>query len=91
MKAFATDFDLAFKAREIVLIEGEKLILSPEHDQSFNCLRQQKLMVERHVRTSVLQGKDYPNPHLPYYLGLKKYLQIKPRFQKFYFSGRLKY
>jgi hypothetical protein len=32
-------------------------------------LSQQKLMVERHVCSSVFQGKNNPDPHCLFYLG----------------------
>ena len=69
MKSFTADLNLSFEAREIVLIEGKEFTLSTEHNQAFDGLSQQKLMVERYICTSIFQGKNNPDPHCLFYLG----------------------
>jgi hypothetical protein len=71
MKAFAADLDLPFEAREIILIEGKEITLSAKHNQALNGLCQQKLMVERHICSSIFQGKNNPDPHCLLFWGKK--------------------
>ena len=60
MKPFAADFYLTLQARKVVLGEGKVLLIFTQHNQPFDGLRQQKLMMEGNIRSSVLQRKDNP-------------------------------
>ena len=71
MKSFATNLDLPFKTREIILVKRKEIALSAKHNQTFNGLSQQKLMVERHIRPSIFQGKNNPDPHCLLFWGKK--------------------
>lgn len=61
MKALAADLDLAFQPGEVVLCIVQKLFLTPRNDEPFDGLGQQKLVMEGHIRTSVLQAKNNPD------------------------------
>ena len=71
MKPLTADLDLPFETREIILVERKEITLSAKHNQTFDDLRQQKLMVERHVCPSVFQGKNNPDPHCLLFWGKK--------------------
>ena len=71
MQAFAADLNLAFETRKIVLVEVAKLPFPTQHNQSLDGLGQQKLMVEWHVCSSILQGKNNPDPHCLLFWGKK--------------------
>ena len=69
MKSLTADLDLPFETREIILVERKEITLSAKHNQALDDLRQQKLMVERHICPSIFQGKNNPDPHCPFILG----------------------
>ncbi len=60
MEPLAADFDLPFEAGEVVLGVGEVSRIFSQHHQAFDGLGQQKLMVKRNIRSSVLKGKNNP-------------------------------
>jgi hypothetical protein len=65
VQSLATDFDLTFQSGEIVLRKIEIVFVSTEHDEAFDDLCQQKLVVEGHIRPPVFEIKHYPDSHKP--------------------------
>ena len=55
MQPFAAYFGLPFQAREVVPVEVSVRLIRPKDQQALDELRQQELMMKRHIRTPVLK------------------------------------
>ena len=71
MQPLATDLNLPFQTGKVILIEPKEFGFTTQHHEAFHRLGKQKLMVERHVRTTVFQGKNYPDSHSLFVRGKK--------------------
>ena len=60
MQSFPADFGLTLQPGEIEPIEFEKRLIGAEHQESFDDLGQQILMVKRDVSSPILQRKNDP-------------------------------
>jgi len=71
VQSLPADLNLTFKSGKIVLVKPKEFALATKHYQALYCLGKQKLVVEWHVRTTVLQGKNNPDPHCLFIWGKK--------------------
>ena len=63
MQPFTAYFDLSLKSGKIVLCVRMEFVSLSKHNQAFDGLRQQKLMMKRYICTSVFKRKNNPDPH----------------------------
>lgn len=78
MEAFAAYLRLTFKAGEIELVVFNVVFPLAEHEQPFDHLGEQILMVERYVSTPIFQRKNDPGSQTKKFIGVKKLLNGNP-------------